>query len=113
MFEKGLYYGEWDIKSNKPHGFGILIWNWKLFEGYLKDGKPEGVGRLYSIRSKKLYSVDEGMFWNGLHDGYGEIFWENGHHYCGEFTKDKKEGLGIYKFEDGDLYMGSHHDSLF
>lgn len=71
------------------------------------------MGWLYSIWQKKLYSVDEGEFRNGLHDGYGQISWENGHHYKGEFFKDKKEGLGVYWFEDGDIYMGSHHDSLF
>lgn len=61
-YEKGTYYGEWDPKQNKPHGFGYLIRNRKLYEGYFKDGKPDGVGRHYSIRHKKLYSVDEGMF---------------------------------------------------
>lgn len=24
-YEKGVYYGEWNLSINKPHGFGYLI----------------------------------------------------------------------------------------
>ncbi len=39
-------------------------------------------------------------------DGKAEIILSNGDKYEGEFKNDKKNGYGIYFYDDGDKYEG-------
>ena len=47
-----LYMGQWRMSDNLKHGRGTWLRNYKdgdgdLYEGYFKDGKREGKGRMF------------------------------------------------------------------
>jgi hypothetical protein len=67
------YKGDW--KSNKSHGFGILIYN-------EEDEEKEFVGEWFDDKK----------------NGIGIMTYKNGDYYEGEWKDDKKHGLGkLYK----------------
>ena len=39
-------------------------------------------------------------------DGYGSIVYANGETYDGQFSEDKIQGYGVYKWTDGRKYTG-------
>ena len=45
-----------------------------------------------------------GQVINGLRDGKGICYWEDGDRYEGDYRNDNKEGKGIYYYHDGDIY---------
>ena len=47
-----------------------------------------------------------GQVINGLREGEGTIYFNDGARYEGDFKNDKAEGKGIYYFNDGDRYEG-------
>ena len=47
-----------------------------------------------------------GQIVNGIKEGKGTYYWNDGDRYEGEWKKDKKEGKGTYFWEDGDKYKG-------
>ena len=49
-----------------------------------------------------------GQVLNGVPEGKGVMYWDNGDRYNGEWKNDKKEGKGIYYFSDGDKYEGDY-----
>ena len=53
-----------------------------------------------------------GKILNGVPDGKGIMYWENGDKYDGEWKNDKMEGKGIYYFNDGDIYKGEFKNGL-
>ena len=51
-----------------------------------------------------------GQVVNGLPEGKGIMYWNNGDRYEGEWRNDKKEGKGIYYFRSGTRKMGDWKD---
>lgn len=49
----------------------------------------------------------------GLVDGFGEIKFESGARYDGEFDRGSFDGAGTYYWPDGDYYKGSFAEGLF
>ena len=47
-----------------------------------------------------------GQLINGKREGRGIIKWDNGDIYNGEWKDDKKEGKGIYCYNNGQRYEG-------
>ena len=47
-----------------------------------------------------------GEFLNGLKDGKGTFYWNDGDRYEGDFKNDKKEGKGIFYYNSGNKYEG-------
>ncbi|XP_072473393.1 alsin [Notamacropus eugenii] len=84
-----VYDGRW--LSGKPHGRGTLKWT---------DGK--------------MYN---GMFRNGLEDGYGEYKVPNkalnkDDHYVGYWKEGKMCGQGVYSYANGEVYEGCFQDNM-
>ena len=74
------YKGDW--KSNKSHGFGILIYN-------EEDEETEFVGEWFDDKK----------------NGIGIMTYKNGDYYEGEWKDDKKHGLGKL-FKNNKIYEG-------
>ena len=50
-----------------------------------------------------------GQVVNGIREGKGILYWNDGDRYEGEWRNDKKEGKGIYYFaNNGDRRMGDY-----
>ena len=54
-----------------------------------------------------------GQVLNGVPEGKGVMYWDNGDRYNGEWKNDKKEGKGIYYNNNGDRYEGDFKNGLF
>ena len=62
---------------------------------------------------QELKGIKNGKKWryvgqvvNGLREGKGICYWEDGDRYEGDYINDNKEGKGIYYWNDGDKYEG-------
>ena len=64
-----------------------------------------------TINNKEL-KYDDGRYVgqvvNGLREGKGIMYFNDGERYEGDFKNDKKEGKGIYYYNDGDIYEGDY-----
>ena len=92
MFDKNgkiMYSGEW--YNDKPEGYGhTLDLEGDGYIGYLKNGFPNGKGKIY----KKNNLIYEGEFVNGYYEGIGKLVFENGGYYLGEWKKGLMNGRG-------------------
>lgn len=134
MLSSGIIY-RGKTRNNLMHGQGFIIFpnldNFNgIFEnGYYKQGKYishkgffiegdwknnmlEGKGRegadpaLFQ-KTDEIQHVYTGEFKSGLHEGKGEIIWNNGDRYIGSFKKNLRYGNGIYYHKSGNIYMGN------
>ena len=53
-----------------------------------------------------------GQVVNGLPEGKGIMYWNNGDRYEGDWRNDKREGKGIYYWNDGDIYEGDYKNGV-
>lgn len=117
--DKCKYIG--NFKNDKFEGEGEFFWNnGYYYKGNFKNGLFEGEGLLKSPNG----SFYKGNFEKGLYHGNGMFIWGNNNKnskgnsftfpekYRGEFAFGKKEGKGIYQFENGDLFNGNFFDNL-
>ena len=51
-----------------------------------------------------------GEFKNGMRDGKGIYYWNNGDRYEGDFRNGKYEGKGIYYYNNGERYEGDYRN---
>ena len=70
--------------------------------GQAVNGLPEGKGIWFGNNGDKY----EGEWKNGLAEGKGIRYYKNGERYEGNFINDLKEGKGIFYFNNGDKYDG-------
>ena len=54
----------------------------------------------------------EGEFLNNKREGNGIFYWDNGEKYKGEWKNDIREGKGIYYYNDGDRYEGDWKNDI-
>jgi len=109
-----VYEGE--VKDNKPHGKGKLIYekkenNSKLnqitFEGVFKEGEPitgklcDMFGETYEGKFTS-YTAEDGTFL----EGGGKIISEEGDEYTGGWYGYEKNGPGTMKYSDGRIFEG-------
>ena len=79
-----------------------------LYEGEIKDGKPEGRG---SYKSPDGFSY-EGIWKAGIREGMGILIWPDGTKYTGEFRDGKRHGRGKQVFPEGHVYVGDFEMGL-
>ncbi len=72
------------------------------YEGEVRDGRPDGEGRL-RLKSGRLY---EGTWRGGLMVGRGMLRFENGDRYLGEIDKGEPDGFGRYASLGGTVFEG-------
>ena len=65
--------------------------------------------KINNINKQEIKTIDGkyiGEVVNGLAEGKGTFYGDNGDRYEGDFRNDKQEGKGIYYFNSGDRYEG-------
>ena len=102
------------------NGTGKLVWRvrgsasydtntiYSTYTGSLKDGRPNGQGRL-QFRSGELF---EGHFLDGALEGKGLHVDVAGNRYEGDFRNGKPHGEGRLAETTGDIYVGSFANGL-
>ena len=88
------YRGEWTADGSAVEGFGALT-NEKgdqLYEGYMKNNRIEGRGRLISDDG----TVVEGFWKDEKMSGKCKITQPDGTVFIGNFVDNKKHGQGTY-----------------
>ena len=66
-----------------------------------------------TINNKELKHKDGryvGQVVNGLREGKGIEYYNDGNRYEGDFRNDKREGKGIYYYNNGDREMGDYYN---
>ena len=105
-FDNGdIYTGE--HYNKKPNGEGKLIspsGTSTSFIGQWKDGLPHGLGlEIYGNNKGKF----QGEYINGVKNGYGKIFFEDGSIFEGDFKNNDINGFGILIWPDNKKYEGN------
>ena len=91
----------------------------KKTQNYLSQLK-KALYQLNSLRNissyvKKVYKNGkyEGEYLNGKREGKGIYKYNNGDKYEGEYKNDLKDGNGKYIYKNGDIYTGEYKNGLF
>lgn len=87
----------------------IVSSNGDYYHGDFKNGKPHGLGILYSVKEQLKY---EGAFHNGEKSGFGSETRRDGTEYVGNFMNNKWDGKGVMKHPDGRRYKGMFRNGL-
>ena len=72
--------------------------------GQVVNGLAEGKGTWYCDDGDRY----EGEWRNAKKEGKGIYYYNNGDRYEGDYRNDKKEGKGIFYFNNGDRQMGDY-----
>ena len=97
----GHYYGS--LRDGKPQGRGRVEWdNGAYYEGNFENGVYQGRGRWASADGRRY----EGEFSNGVFDGRGRFEASNGEIYEGDFEKGEFTGYGVWTNPAGARYRG-------
>jgi len=113
------YAGEY--KDGKRNGQGTYTYaNGTIEEGFWEDGKFQYAQKLspqvqvteaptddeiisLSSESDLPECINSAKVW---HDCFGNLLYENGDKYVGDFEENKKHGHGTYDWANGDKYVG-------
>ena len=96
-----------DLKINQINYEEIKLENGK-YVGQIINGIREGKGIRYWDNGDRY----EGYFRNGEQEGKGIKYWNNGDRYEGYWNNGKKDGKGIMYWSAGDKYEGDWKDDL-
>jgi hypothetical protein len=123
------YVGE--FSNGKYNGYGKFEKGRYIYEGYFKDGLPDGKGKRTfengvqeegifvksflekGVRKFKDGSTLEGEFVKGIATGKLILKFANGDTYEGDFKNNNRDGYGIYKFASGNKYEGNLVENKF
>ena len=83
-----------------------LIFDVGKYIGQVVNGLAEGKGIEYWNNGDRY----EGDFRNGKKEGKGIYYYKSGSRYEGDWRNDKQEGKGIYYFHNGDRAMGDFYN---
>ena len=72
--------------------------------GQVLNGVPEGKGIMYFNNGDRY----EGDWKNDNKEGKGIYYWNNGNRYEGDIKNGKSEGKGIMYYSNGDREMGDY-----
>ena len=78
--------------------------NKKISNLIIKDFSQILLDSNINIHETKIYPDGKyiGEFKNGMRDGKGIFYFNDGSRYEGDYKNDKREGKGIYYYNDGD-----------
>jgi len=74
------------------------------FEGLFINGVKEGYGTYYYPNGNKY----EGNWFNDKIQGYGTFYFQSGSKHEGEYLDGKRNGYGTYYYTNGDMYEGEY-----
>ena len=115
-----LYDGEW--LCNLPHGEGRMEWRDRaeVYTGNWCEGVQNGYGEMLwetdLVNSAQFPDKNHyiGEWRGGRRHGTGVMYYATGAVYSGNWTADKKEGIGIYTQPNGNRIEGEfREDKLF
>ena len=78
------------------------------YEGEMNNGVKEGKGKYYFDNGDKY----DGEWKEGKMEGKGIYYYINGNKYDGEWVNEKKEGKGILYYSNGDKYDGEWKNNI-
>ena len=90
-------------------GFGSCVNSVYKYNGEYRKDKKHGEGKILYLGKNDKY---EGMFNDGIVNGFGKYDWENEESFCGYFLNGKMNGKGTYAWPNGDIYIGSYVDNI-
>lgn len=93
-----------DFQNDKKAGIGRLEINGHYFDGQFKNDKPNGRAVSGRLGGAKNY---EGEFLDGLKNGSGILYFDDGRQFKGDFKDDLMNGQGTMSWPDGDIYTGN------
>ena len=96
-------FDQLNINNNQLNN-QIKNYNNGRYVGQIINGLREGKGTYY-INNGDRY---EGDWRNGKMEGKGIMYWNDGARYEGDFRNDKREGKGIFYYNNGDREMGDY-----
>jgi hypothetical protein len=108
IFPSGLIYegpyvdNHFDV-GNIRGDFRIIYPNQEVYEGEVLDEKRHGIGQMW-YEDGSMYT---GEWHCDTKLGYGVFRTEDGTIYEGEFDNDKVHGDGAFKWSDGSIFIGS------
>lgn len=128
---KTVYVGHVN-SENQKESYGILYFpDGGIYEGYFKNDKMFGKGRLINAEgdyyegdfendkanNEGLYVSADGVIYNGswledLQHGFGEEVYLDGRKYEGNFDNGKKKGKGRFSWTDGSFYEGQFNGNV-
>jgi len=101
-----LYKGEVNSK-NEPHGYGTMWWaTGDRYDGSWENGVYDGEGMYFFQNGMKHY----GHFKNGEINGLGVRYYMEKGIYFGEWKNGRNHGKGMFIWPDGEKYLGSFKD---
>lgn len=111
---QGIKIYEGNVKQGRPEGYGVQYDSEGrvIYAGGFQSGKYFGEGRTYDTDGTLIY---EGAFANNLYEGEGKLYNSIGKIiYAGEFAAGMRSGIGIeYNPDTGEkMYYGSHANDV-
>lgn len=82
--------------------------NGDIYEGLVKDSKPNGKGVFWNDRGDYY----EGEWMNGMRHGKGSYRYPNGTAYEGDFVFNKRNGIGAFRWDDGTTLRGEWKEDI-
>ena len=83
-----------------------------MYTGEFSDGLRQGNGVWKKDVNDSKSTEYEGNFDQDFRNGYGEMRWNDGSVYRGNWIKGKQDGYGEYT-RDGELYEGIFKDNVY
>ena len=102
---KNFYIGDW--KKDLKNGFGKIYWQdqKQIYKGYWKDNHQEGLGyQIWEENPGEMRIFNNryiGFYKKGKREGLGIFYYSNGEIYIGDWLDDKKHGFGIHRNQFG------------
>jgi hypothetical protein len=118
-YSEDFYFGEW--KGGKLTGYGIYMnLDGSIYVGKFSNSKRSGKGTDYEKTGKLLYHGEykdnepvETYPSTGNYSTYKFTIHNNGDDiYMGETKDNKRHGIGIYLWKDGDMWYGEWKEGI-
>ena len=101
---EGVYIGQINISNGELEGRAVFFWKIGIkYIGYFSKNELNGKGFLIDKNNKLVF---KGNFSCNKRNGLGLLKYGNGDYYEGNFTDNKLEGNGEYHFSNGDVWEG-------
>ena len=101
-----------ELKTNNLNNQVLYLENGKYI-GQIVNGLAEGRGIQYGTKEPFIGDRYEGEWKNNKKEGKGIYYWNNGDKYDGDWRNGKFEGKGIYYYNNGDRYEGDWRNDKF
>ncbi|HWR32482.1 MAG TPA: hypothetical protein VN451_03080, partial [Chitinophagaceae bacterium] len=106
IFSQGEFTWDQSKKCRVFTSFNIPKGTFTHSGGVCKDGYLNGKASVRLFDNNVLWASITGTFEAGYLTGKGEILWERGDKFSGDFVKGKRT-YGVFTYKSGLIYTGS------